>query len=94
MIKNPFISKKNFKRRYNRCAICHDNEYSILDVHRWKKEGKEGGKYTCDNSIVLCAKCHRLVHSGLLKIIGIYKSTKGKVVFFIDNEGNEKFSQL
>lgn len=80
--------------RYKRCAICHEDDYNLLDVHRWRVEGKDGGKYTCDNSIVLCNRCHRLVHSQSIKILGIHPSTKGEVVNYIDKEGKEDFSQL
>lgn len=93
-MRKPFISKQNFKRRYKRCAICHDDRYEILDVHRWRVEGKDGGKYTSENSIVICTKCHRLIHSGVIRILGTYPSTKGDVVHYMNEKEEENFSEL
>lgn len=94
MKKKPFINKKSFKRKYKRCAICHESDYDLLDVHRWKTFGCEGGKYSSDNSIVLCTTCHRLLHKEKIKILGIYMSTTGEVVNFINKNGEEEFQTL
>ena len=94
MKKKPFISKKSFKRKYKRCAICHESDYDLLDVHRWRIPGKDGGKYSSDNSIVLCAIHHRLLHTGRIQILGIHPSTKGEVVQYIDENKNEQFQEL
>ena len=79
-MKNPFISKKSFKHRHRCCQICKEDKYELLDVHRWGIEGKDGGKYKNNNCICICVKCHRLIHSKKIKIIGIYNSTAGKVL--------------
>lgn len=87
-----FRSKKKFKQLYRKCQICGENDFDTLDVHRFKKEGKEGGKYTVGNCVVLCAKCHRKVHAGKIQLIGYFNSTKGELFHFIDEEGNERFN--
>jgi hypothetical protein len=90
-MKNPFISKKSFKRRHQKCYICGESEYKLLDVHRWRIEGKNNGKYTNDNCLCVCVKCHRLIHTNKIKIIGVFNSTCGKLLNYIDSSGKEQF---
>ena len=90
-MKKPFISKKAFKRRAGECQICGEKKYELLDTHRWRKEGKDGGKYTTDNCICVCTTCHRLIHSNKIKIIGTYNSTAGKLLNYTDENGEEQF---
>ena len=92
--KIPFVNKKSFKRRYNCCYICGENTYELLDVHRWRIEGKDGGKYSNDNCLVICVRCHRLIHSNKIKIIGIFNSTCGKLLNYIDENGEEQFNRI
>jgi len=48
------------------CALCGwDKTY--CDRHRIKY-GAKGGKYIKGNLISVCPNCHRLIHTGLLKI--------------------------
>jgi 5-methylcytosine-specific restriction endonuclease McrA len=89
-----FRSKKQFKRLAGKCQICGEKEYSLLDVHRWRIEGKEGGKYSTDNCVCICCKCHRLIHDNKIKILGIYDSSMGKVINYIDEHGQEQFNKI
>ena len=89
-MKRPFISKKAFKHRQGKCQICGEKEYKLLDVHRIIP-GEEGGKYEEGNCVCLCTGCHRKHHTKLIKIIGWFHSTKGNVLLFIDENGEEKF---
>ena len=93
-MKNPFINKKAFKRRAGKCQICGEKEYALLDTHRWRTEGKDGGKYSTDNCLCVCSNCHRLITSDIMKIIGIFDSSIGKVVNYIDKNGKEHFNLL
>jgi hypothetical protein len=93
-MKIPFISKKSFKRRNKKCAICNEADYDLLDSHRWRVPGSENGKYTTDNTVSLCVKCHRLLHKGRLKILNICNSTRGKVIIYIDENGEEQFNTI
>ena len=93
-MKEVFGSKKLFKQRAKHCAICKEDDYDVLDVHRWRTPGSEGGKYEIGNCICLCAKCHRLVHKNKIVIQGIFDSTMGKVVYFIDAGGKEHFETI
>jgi len=92
MWKKTFGGKKKFKRKEGSCKICGENKYELLDTHRWKTEGKDGGKYTTNNCICVCVKCHRLIHNNKIKIINMYNSTCGKLVNYIDENGEEQFS--
>jgi hypothetical protein len=93
-MKEIFGSKKRFKHRYKKCCICSESNYEVLDVHRWRIEGANGGKYTCDNSICVCVKCHRLIHSNIISIIGVFNSTSGKIINYIDKNGKEQINLL
>ena len=81
--------KKAFKLQEGKCRICGEDDYDLLDSHRIKA-GADGGKYTRANTIVCCCKCHRLIHSDKIQIIGWVKSTAGKLLHIIEND-EEKF---
>jgi hypothetical protein len=87
---NPKIDKKAFKKSQNKCRICGEEDYALLDVHRIL-EGKNGGKYLRYNSVSLCANCHRRVHDGQIVIDKYYLSTSGEHVLRIIENGEEKF---
>ena len=94
MRKNKTIDKKAYKKSKGKCAICGSSIYETLDVHRWKVEGKDGGKYTRGNSLVLDANCHRLVHAGIIEIDGVFESTAGPVIMYHDENGEEQIKQI
>jgi hypothetical protein len=81
------INKKAKKHLAGKCKFCPCNIYEFLDVHRIK-EGNEGGKYTDQNTVVCCRKCHQLIHDGKIIIEGQYPSISGKLVlhYFIDGQ--------
>lgn len=86
-MKIPFISKKFFKTKNKQCYICEENKYELLDTHRLEA----GGKYSNSNCVCLCSNCHRKHHSGLITIKRWYNSTNGKVLHYIDENGEEQF---
>ena len=70
------MNKKRLKRIQRRCRFCEESNQAVLDVHRIH-EGKDGGKYTGDNCVVVCANCHRKIHhTNEIKINGWFMSTK------------------
>lgn len=85
-------SKKQIKKLYDKkCYFCPECDYNLLDVHRII-EGKDGGKYHEANTITVCCKCHRKIHSGKIKIFRKYTTSLGKIVLhFIDENGEEKY---
>jgi hypothetical protein len=81
------MNKIEFKQKYKKCAICDEDNYALLDVHRIH-HGKE---YSEGNCITLCCKCHRLHHANQIKIISKNQSTLGMVLIFEkDDEENIK----
>jgi len=86
-MKKPFISKKAFKRREKKCQFCNEERYELLDSHRIRY----GQEYSNQNCVCVCTKCHRLIHNNKIKIIGWKYSTAGKLIHYIDEDGEEKF---
>ena len=89
-MKTPFKNKKTFKKQQKSCYICGETQYELLDTHRILP-GCEGGKYNNGNCVCLCSSCHRKHHSGLISIKQWCNSTKGKMLFYIDEDGKEQF---
>lgn len=72
------IYKKQIRKLFDaKCFFCSEDKYELLDAHRIL-EGKDGGKYNWENTLTLCANCHRKCHTGIIKILGSHKSTSGK----------------
>ena len=86
--KMPFIGKKAFKRRNKPCRICGEETYELLDTHRIKW----GGEYSNENCVCLCVSCHRKVHRGIITVKGWFDSSAGKLLLYIDEDGNEQFT--
>lgn len=86
--RRPFYSKKIRKLAEGKCRICGEDNYALLDVHRIK----HGQKYSWANTLIICTKCHRLHHAGDIEILGWLNSTAGRVVHWVDKNGDEHFS--
>ena len=83
-----FGSKQLQKHIAGKCYICGEKDYSILDAHRIV----EGGSYSVHNVVILCCKCHRLQQAGKIKILEWCNSTAGKLLHWIDEQGQEHFT--
>ena len=66
-------NKKNYKLARGKCVLCGESNINVLDVHR-VFEGYKGGEYEYENTVCLCANCHRKVHAGEIKITRKYKT--------------------
>jgi hypothetical protein len=73
------VNKKEKKLSDKQCYFCECNDYKLLDLHRIV-EGQHGGEYTENNTISVCAMCHRKIHVGIIKIDRKYFSSDGKYV--------------
>jgi len=74
------------------CYFCGEDDYNLLDVHRIL-EGANGGTYHDRNTVCVCSKCHRKIHSGRIKIHGKYMSTGKKLwVLHFTEDGDEKWA--
>lgn len=80
------INKKEFKKVAGSCRLCKEEQYELLDVHRIQA----GGQYSYANSVSLCCKCHRKVHSGSIIVDKWCMSTAGYVLRIIE-DGVERF---
>lgn len=87
----PFPGKKMFKLGAGACKICGDSNYDVLDVHRIK-HGEDGGKYSYANCVCLCVRCHRLHHKGIIRVVGWFNSTSGRLLNYFDENGEEHFT--
>lgn len=72
------------------CLFCGEDTYEILDCHRIV-EGQHGGTYHPQNTITICSNCHRKVHSGIIKILGKFYTTKARWVVQYIEDGVEKW---
>jgi len=82
--------KQQFKLIDKVCHFCGEDDYALLDVHRIIP-GSEGGKYTRHNTVTCCTLCHRKIHAGRIQVFRKYFSTKGYVVHYINEQGEEQF---
>jgi hypothetical protein len=55
--------KPTVRLNKTKCSVC--GWKGPCDSHRILR-GKDGGRYTAGNVIVVCPNCHRLAHRGLL----------------------------
>jgi hypothetical protein len=60
----------------NKCEIDDCNEIENLHVHHIINRTEENTNNHAYNLSILCPNHHSYVHSGTIKIIGIYPSTK------------------
>ena len=79
MRKRKNVNKKILKHVTKKCIICEKEDVAELECHRIVP-GCEGGKYTHNNTVVLCADCHTLVHKERIIIDKWYDSTTGRVL--------------
>lgn len=82
------INKVQKKHSEKTCKFCSSDEYCTLDVHRIIP-GERGGKYEDLNTVVCCANCHRKIHDRKITIDRMYYSTKGWVLHYFDEKGEE-----
>lgn len=62
----------------NKCEIesCNVTDSRLLELHHIIERTELNTTNHDFNLAILCANCHALTHTGRLKIIGVYPSTK------------------
>ena len=62
----------------NKCEIesCNVTDPKLLELHHIIERTEINTTNHKMNLAILCANCHALTHTGRLKIIGVYPSTK------------------
>lgn len=58
------------------CEICGDRNVDILERHHIVPRTDKTMNHDDYNLAIICPSCHAKTHSGQIKIIGIYPSTK------------------
>jgi len=88
--KNNIIKdKKVYKQIVGKCRICGVDIYNTLSVHRIRP-GCKGGKYSIENSVVVCENCHRQIPD-IIQIDKYYQCSNGQLLLRIIIDGEEKF---
>jgi hypothetical protein len=88
---SKLVNKIAYKKCDGKCYFCEESDYSCLDLHRIN-EGKDGGRYTVNNVVTCCVKCHRKIHAGKITLFRKHLSSSGKMVLhYIDENGVERF---
>ena len=92
MSRCKLINKKALKKAEGKCYFCDMSDYESLQVHRIH-EGADGGKYTMNNCLVLCANCHTKVTAGKIKTHRKYLSSSGRwILHYTDENGIEHYN--
>lgn len=62
----------------NKCEIdsCNVTDPNLLHLHHIIERTDENTTNHIMNLVILCSNCHNLVHSGKIRIIGLFSSTK------------------
>lgn len=58
------------------CEICGNTNKEVLHKHHIVERTEANTTNDDMNLAVVCANCHNQIHAGVIKIIGIYPSTK------------------
>ena len=72
-----------------KCEICGEQEDILLESHHIHSKCY-GGPDTDNNRAILCLKHHKMVHHGLLVLVGRFDSTSGNILVW--RKYNEIFS--
>jgi hypothetical protein len=78
---------KKRKTPKTECEICHCKDISTLQRHHIVERTELNTNNNDFNLAIICGNCHLLVHSGEIKLIGIYPSTNisGRILIYERN---------
>lgn len=91
MRKKKLIDKQLTKHSARKCYFCPTDDYALLHCHRIVP-GENGGKYTDNNTLVVCSNCHNRIHDGQIVIDRKYPTTAGRTVLHFWENGDEKWA--
>ena len=74
---NPCCTNTEFQLKMIGCEFCGENDKDLLIIHHIIPRGLLGSD-ELENKIILCANCHRKLHSELKKLIYNYTVEKVK----------------
>jgi Predicted restriction endonuclease len=82
----------------DKCEIesCNVTDSNLLHLHHIIERTEINTNNSNFNLAILCANCHALTHSGRLKIIGVYPSTKlpNKRVLIYELDGKKNIDGI
>jgi hypothetical protein len=58
------------------CEICGENNTAVLHKHHIVERTDPNTSNDDMNLAVVCANCHNKIHAKIIKVIGLYPSTK------------------
>jgi hypothetical protein len=74
------------------CEICGDSNIAVLHKHHIVERTDPNTSNDDMNLAIVCANCHNKIHAKMIKIIGLYPSTKlpyaRTLVYEIDGKSN------
>lgn len=76
------------------CEVCCEKNVNILDWHHIIPRTDPESTNDWDNLAVLCSNCHRSVHDGIIKIIGVCPSTSPTKRFLIFEKNGVRNSDI
>lgn len=65
-----------------KCEVCGINKKSVLHIHHIIPRKDPRCTNLAANLAVLCSNCHNEVHCGEITIIGVYKTTEGRMLMY------------
>lgn len=65
-----------------KCEICGLKEPKALEEHHIIPRHDPRSHNNNGNLAVICGSCHNLVHTGEVRILGVYQSTGGRIVLW------------
>lgn len=82
--------KKPKHRPKIECEVCGEKDIKVLDRHHIIPRTDPRCTNDDYNLAILCSSCHRKVHAGKIKIIGVFPGTKPPSGLILVYEINEK----
>ena len=73
------------------CEVCGNTDKEVLHAHHIVERTEMNTSNDNFNLAILCSNCHNKVHSGKIKIIGVYPSTAKygrKLIYELDGVPN------
>lgn len=70
------------KLKKEKCELCGLQEPDALEEHHIIPRHDPRSHNNNGNLAMICGSCHNMVHTGEIIILGVYKSTGGRIVFW------------
>jgi len=71
-----YVNMKKLIKNKCEIEICNVTDPNLLELHHIIPRTDPNTTNNSNNLAILCSNCHKLLHCGRLKIIGVFPSTK------------------